>query len=235
MKTVAIIQARLNSVRLPRKVLLPLAGKSMLENIWERVRRAKLIDEAVVAIPKADKYEVSKVWFCSSDVDDENDLIGRYYDTAKVWKADLVVRVCADNPFIQPEAIDMLINTGTPISEQTILSNAGDYRTTENDFGWPNGIGAELYSMELLKWMDKELKKPTHREHPHLWFHENHHVIVPTCPEAWRRPGLRFDVNTLAQYESIKEIFDHFGRNDFTITEVFQFLESQNMDERAVS
>src|SRR5262245_40545029 len=115
-RVVAIIQARLDSTRLPNKVLLPLAGKSMLQNVIERVKRAKNLDRVIVAttgivnrlgeicfeckVPAADWYG------------DENDLIGRYSWCARAYRADYVVRIGADNPCVEPEAIDSLVEFG---------------------------------------------------------------------------------------------------------------------------
>jgi spore coat polysaccharide biosynthesis protein SpsF len=237
MRCVAIIQARATGDRLPGKVLLPLANKSMLQNIVERVKRAKKIEDVALTFPDADHF---RIWPMQLGVamlpwrDDQNDLIGRFYDAAKYLNADLIVRICADNPCIEPEAIDLLVEHG--IHAGYLTTNAGDYRTAEDDFGWPNGIGAEIYPIEMLDWMNKEIRQKFQREHPHRYFHDMHNVIVPPCPPAWSRPDIRLDVDTQKDYEFVKAIYDHFGNNEFHITDVLRFLDGKkNLEERAIS
>ncbi len=103
MRTVAIIQARINSTRLPGKILLPMAGKTMLWHITDRVKRA------IGAPTPEDLLEiVGEVDIKGLAVSRpakgirEDDLIGRYYDLAIEHEAELVVRVCSDNPFVDP-------------------------------------------------------------------------------------------------------------------------------------
>src|SRR3990167_6679147 len=97
MRTVAIIQARMGSTRLPGKIMADLCGKPMLQHIIERVKRAKLVDEVVVATPfSEDQYRPIRdlciddtpasnhlAWVLAPKVD-ENDLIGRYCEAARI-------------------------------------------------------------------------------------------------------------------------------------------------------
>ena len=227
MRTVAIIQARVHSSRLPGKVLLPLAGKSMLQNVVERVKRAKLLDEVIVAFPEGpENLSIPKIarecgihfWF--SAYVDENDLIGRFYSTAKACKADFIIRICADNPCVEPEEIDGiagLVETVSDSAKWRLLSNAESF-TRNHD-----GFGGELYSMEMLEWMNRTIQKQDaeFREHPHLfWLKSGRYDYVgKEYPE-----GFRLDVNTPADYERIKDIYDHFGHNHFTVKEVMEYL-----------
>lgn len=237
MKTVAIIQARNGGSRLPNKGSIELLGKPMLQHVVERVRRARRIDEVIVAMPGAPEDEpLGDIVFHKAGAEifsarhrkiDDADLVKRYFLCAKEFGADLIVRVCADNPMIDPNAIDLLIANGNLGVENALVTNAGDYRTAERNFGWPDGFGAELYTMKMLEWLDKEIKKPELCEHPHKYYHNTHNVIVPPCPNDWRWPELRLDVNNQADYERVKEVFEHFGHNEFGIGDVITYLDSQ--------
>ena len=113
MKIIAIIQARLGSTRLPGKVLLDLEGKTVLEHVIRRVKSSKLVTDVIVAttINKAD-LKIVKLCanlginvYCGS----EDDVLDRYYQTARLFKADHIVRITSDCPLIDPLLIDEVI------------------------------------------------------------------------------------------------------------------------------
>jgi len=231
MRTIGIIQARNGADRLPNKSSMELLGKPMLQHVIERVKRAKRLDDVVVATPTgAENWPLAKLAkdcgaqeFFSSFID-ENDLVKRYFHCARKFKADLIVRICADNPCIEPEAIDLLIEHGNLMGNGALVlaTNAGDFRMAEKSFGWPDGIGAELYNMKMLEFLNFEISKPELREHPHKFYHDTHNVIVPPCPKDWWQPGLRLDVNTLEDFEFIEKIYQHFGNNEFHIGDIIK-------------
>src|SRR3989338_6860584 len=103
-RTIAIIQQRLGSTRLKEKALLPLCGIPMTQHIVDRCKRAKLVDEVVVACPFKDAEILGAALnavIVAPDVP-ENDLIARYYIVAAGMKADFVVRISGDNPCVEP-------------------------------------------------------------------------------------------------------------------------------------
>jgi len=228
----AIIQARNGNDRLPGKGSIELLGKPMLQHVIERVKRAKLLDEVIVAMPGApeDKplfdlcYSLGTKHYCGrwKDIPDD-DLARRYFFCAREFKADTIIRICADNPCIEPEAIDLLIEHGNLGAKGALVTNAGDYRVAEKNFGWPDGIGAEMYTMEMLEFLNFEISKPSCREHPHKYYHDTHNIVVPPCPPAWRS-NLRLDVNTQEDFECIERIYNHFGNNEFHITDIIKLL-----------
>ena len=240
MNVCAIIQARTGSTRLPGKVLLPLAGKSMLQNIVERVKRAKRVDQVIVSVPGGgDGVALSGDWTIHVDFGDENDLIGRYYSAARMYGADLIVRICADNPCVEPGEIDRAVEYwhGVPDTRHlpSFVSNMHQHKPEfmmEQSYGrlngYPDGIGCEVFSFSRLKMMNEHFWKKGWREHPHLFFHEQGMVSSPRCPEEFSRPNLKLDVNTKEEYEYIKDIYDYFGHNNFHITEVIKYLDSKN-------
>src|SRR3990167_9548622 len=109
-RVICIIQQRLGSTRLKNKALLPLCGIHMTQHIVDRCKRAKLVDEVVVACPfKGAKIigETLNTVIVTPDVP-ENDLIARYYTVAKGMGAYVAIRICGDKPCIEPEEIDAL-------------------------------------------------------------------------------------------------------------------------------
>jgi spore coat polysaccharide biosynthesis protein SpsF (cytidylyltransferase family) len=228
-RIVAILQARLGSTRLPGKVLLPLAGKPMLQNIIERVQRATTIDAVVVTYPlgdgaalvpildacrqrNAEGYATKQV-FGSQWWDDPNDLVGRYLQAAITHNADLVVRIPCDNPCVDPEYLDDAVRTY--LRDPFIYySNTTAYV----DDVAVDGVGAEVFSVSRLKWLDQRVgDRADWREHPHRYFESCGLLSLPTAP-------LRLDVNTQQEYECIAEIYAHFGHNHFTSADILTYL-----------
>lgn len=225
MNTVAILQARMGSTRLPGKVLLPLADKPMLQNIIERVQRSTSLSRIVVTCPLADaeifapiveicRYRDARGYatrplFLNVWHDDPNDLVGRYRQAAITHGAELIVRVPCDNPCIDPDAIDRAV--------AHYLQYPSIYYSNTTDFCQGvaiDGIGVEVFSANRLCWLDYRTRgHALWREHPHKFF-ENAGIL--SLPPA----DIRLDVNTLADYDFIHSLYSHFGHNQFSTEDV---------------
>ena len=108
-RTVAIIQARLGSTRLPGKVLRDIAGKTMIQRVVERVQQANTLDEIVIATTN-EPADQELVDFCESQswnvfTGSEHDVLDRYVKTAKEYSADRIVRITSDCPLIEPTTV----------------------------------------------------------------------------------------------------------------------------------
>ena len=239
MKVVAIVQSRMGSTRLPGKAMLPLAGKSMTQNIVERVQRATKIDEVVLAFPDtrtdADTTFADLAVRCGCSYYrgtglDENDLVGRYLGAAEMYRADIVVRIPGDNPCVEGEFIDKAIEFYMSHAVP-FVTNAGCSWIPRNGSALQvDGLGAEVLSLSRLKWLDRmTLGNQELREHPHLWFERNQSAWLTEkgTDVGWNcwLDTVRLDVNDSKDYEFIKMIYDHFGHNRFTITEVLAYLD----------
>ncbi len=233
MRTVAIIQARMGSVRLPGKSAMLIAGKPMVQRVIERVRLAKHLDEVALAIPMevgCDRLlDIAKA--CDVPVfmppDGPNDLLARYTHAADYFKADVIVRIPADNPCVDPDEIDRIVSyyhsLNKPIG-QWLVSNL-DRNLDDN--GYPGGLGAEVYDTWFMHWLYMNVTDLLLREHPHMWAIEHKRVQTIKAPEAIRRPDLRFDVNTQADLDYIRDIYEHMP-NDFRAIDIITYLEGAN-------
>jgi len=157
MKTVAIIQARLGSKRLPEKILEQLDGRSMLEQIVRRCNAADRVDEVAVAVPA---WEVEKIFNATGIAchgGPEDDVLTRLLDVAIRLKADKMVRVTADNALVDPDLMDQMIGFSdkAPIVTNTIP------RT------YPNGMDLEVWD---VAWMRDTLSPALHKE-DREWFY----------------------------------------------------------------
>jgi spore coat polysaccharide biosynthesis protein SpsF len=160
-KVVAVVQARMGSTRLPRKVLQDLAGHSMLSRVVIRLRASRLIDEVVVATTchAKDDAIVEECLRCSVSFSrgDENDVLDRYFRAAESSRADVVVRITSDCPLIDPEITDTTI--------QAFLQERLDYASNTLVRTYPRGLDTEVISRTALTLAWQEARQPYEREH----------------------------------------------------------------------
>lgn len=170
-KVVVIIQARMNSSRLPGKVLRPVLGKSLLSYQLERLRRIPSADAICVATTR-DRVDDAIVAFCAQERVEcfrgsEQDVLERYAQAAAASGAGTVVRVTADCPLIDPAVVDRTI--------RFFLDAKGGYDYVSNvlERTYPRGMDCEVFSAELLNRAHREAKSPREREHVTPFFYEN--------------------------------------------------------------
>jgi spore coat polysaccharide biosynthesis protein SpsF len=174
MKTVAIIQARMGSTRLPGKVMKELCGKTVLAHVVFRVQACLLIDEVVVATTtsKADDVIVAEAekcgvkWFRGS----EEDVLERYYLAAKQYNADVVVRVTSDCPLFDPEVLSQMLEY---FKNETFEGLQIDYLSNCFNRSYPRGLDAEIFTFDVLEKAFAAAQKPYEREHvtPYIYEH----------------------------------------------------------------
>lgn len=161
MNIVAIIQARMTSSRLPGKVMMPIGDKPLIGMMIDRVKRSKYISRIVVATPADDKCDDLHAFCRGKGVDvfvgDEHDVLSRFAGAAREYGADVVIRLCSDCPFSDPDVIDEVI--------ETFLSGGYDYVNNVGKRSYPDGLDAEIFKAEALYRADREATDPKHREH----------------------------------------------------------------------
>ena len=221
-KIVGIIQCRTGSKRLPDKALMSLAGRPMLWRYIERCKRIEMLDELVLATTElyrdnvlCDIAELLNIkWFRGS----EDDLVDRIYQCAIKHKADVIVRLCADNPLIEPEEADRIIKYFLERSYTVIPSLISNTQNLKSN-NYPDGIGCEIYDIDSFKWTFNG-----DREHPHSKFYQRGWIETIPCPKEFAYPQIKLDVNTKKEYEYVKKIYDHFGHNNFHVTDYIRGL-----------
>ena len=196
-RIVAIVQARLGSSRLPMKSLLCLRDMPVIDWITHRLAQAKRLHDIVVAVPDTPLDLVLLEHLRRHDVHcmagPEHDVLARFCQAARMSNADLVVRVCADNPLIWGEAVDRLVDF--------YAGGHWDYaynHIPRNNL-WPDGLGAEILSRELLETLDAQAAEPAQREHclNYIWDNAPRFSIGTFDPqESWlQRPTLKLDID----------------------------------------
>lgn len=165
MTLAVIVQARAGSSRLPRKVLEPLGAKRVLDRVLDRCARIASADRVVCAIPEsaADDAVADAALAAGADVfrGSEQDVLARYAGAARMVKADEVVRITSDCPFIDPAIVDRLVGllreTGADYANNTLLP------------GFPRGLDCEALPAEWLFRAEAEAADPADREHVTSW------------------------------------------------------------------
>jgi spore coat polysaccharide biosynthesis protein SpsF len=184
MSVVCIIQARLGSTRLPRKVLEPIGPWSMLEHCYFRVAQSKLVDTIVVAVPAKDKelvdYCTERRWNVYAGSGNENDVLKRYWLAAKAYKADTVLRVTSDCPFVDPNVIDAAIAKFQKGSYDLVGMDIEDNR-------WPHGLQVEVLTKKALRQAHLLCEDAYQREHVSLFLRDH--------PDQYRLGHMRLDVD----------------------------------------
>lgn len=176
MTTVAIIQARMTSTRLPGKVLADLCGRPMLAHMLERVARARRLDAVWVATttnaaddPVAQLCQALGVAVFRGS---ESDVLGRYAQTAAQAKADVVMRLTADCPMMDPALIDEAV--------QAFESGRYDYFSNAIRRSYPDGLDIEIFTRAALEEADAKSREPFQREHVTPYLRTGAYTDVPT-------------------------------------------------------
>lgn len=220
--TLAIIQARTLSSRLPGKVLLDIAGQPMLVRVVERVKRAVSLNDVVVATttdPSDDAIKelcVERGYSCFRG--SAYDVLDRYYQTARTFRADVIVRVTGDCPLIDPVEIDHTV--------QEFFKAEVDFAANRLPPPWkrtyPIGLDVEVCTFEALEFAWKEADKPRHREHvmPYL-YEEKERFRTLVLNHDTDYGNLRLTVDTPEDLELVRQIYAHFsGSNDISWMDV---------------
>ena len=243
-KIIAIIQGRMSSSRLPGKILADIAGQPMLTRVYTRTSRAKTLDEVIFATttdasddPVAEYCDFSGIPFTRGSV---FDVLDRYYQTAKQAKADVVVRITADCPVIDPDLVDDVVKAVT--SDQ--FDFAANRLPPPFQRTYPIGLDVEVCPFGLLEKAWKKSTETFHREHVMPYFYEGVELTrqsrtleTGTSPRGFNIAILnhitdfsdyRWTVDTPEDLEFMRQIYSRFdGRDDFTWKEVLDLVHDE--------
>lgn len=222
-KVVAIIQARMGSTRLPGKVLKDLEGETVLARVVQRLRRARLIDELLIATTDrpADDAVVEECNRCSVAVfrGDEDDVLDRYFRAAQLCRAGIVVRITSDCPLIDPEITDQTVGA--------FLDARPDYASNALIRTYPRGLDTEVMTVEALEHTWRSATEAYQRAHvtPYIYQNPNSFEILPVTGEA-DYSHHRWTLDTPEDMELIREIYARVKDcNNFSWRDVLRVLE----------
>lgn len=225
MNVVCIIQARVGSTRLPKKVLREICGKTVLEHDVNRLKKIKNIDKIVIAttteekdieiVSEAERLEIN--YFRGS----ENDVLSRYYYAAKEYNADVVVRVTSDCPLLDPDITEAII--------QYYIDNMNKYVYVSNtlDRTYPRGLDTEVFSFDALEKAFKEAILESDREHvtPYIWRNgEMFNKFQYKNDKDYS--DLRLTLDTEEDLKLIEEVYNYlyYHKNRFNLSDIINLF-----------
>ena len=225
MKVVAVVQARVGSTRLPAKVLKPLGGRTVLEQVLKRLSGARLPDEMVLATTTQAEDDVLEKLAEKAHVrvvrGPVSDVLARFVLAAQVSGADHVVRITADCPCVDPDVVDRVIAHH--------LACCADYTSNIHPRTFPRGLDVEVVSRPALEQAHQEAAEPPEREHvtPFLWNRPQRFRLanLRARPEE-TMPELRVTLDTWDDYVMLQALFDEMGRDDFCTRELVNLARS---------
>lgn len=223
----------MRSTRLPGKVLKVVQNRPLLSFFIERLKKAKYVDTLVIAtsdntsddpIAKTAREQGAFV-FRGSEVD----VLDRYLQASKAVEADVVVRVTADCPLLDPLIVDKVINCFS-------LKNY-DYVSNTLEWTYPRGMDVEVFTQKCLARAAEESTSPNEREHVTLYIYK-HPEIFRLGNVAYPRnvSDYRFTVDTEEDFVLISKIFEElYPINPYFTFEDVLSLMSKHPDWKAIN
>ncbi len=205
-KIVGIVQARIKSERLPAKILSPIGDLPLIEHLVLNILHSKTLDKIVIAVPKNTEPFVrflERNYPVKIFVGSENDVLERYYSAALHYKADVVVRITADNPFTCPVFLDKAVKWH--IRKKADLTHF---------LGIPLGSGVEVLSFKSLMTTYETAISKFDREHITQFIYRNRNFFRVEEPKF--KPdimSLRVTVDTPVDLWRVSEIYEMLHRN----------------------
>ena len=221
---ISIIQARMSSSRLPGKVLMPLADKPVLWHVVDRIRACKTISEVVVATSTDQTDDAIEAWCHGTGVScyrgSLNDVLDRYYQAAKLHKADAVVRITADCPAVDPTIVDEVVQ-GYVAGRYEFYGLAGEF---------PDGLDCTVFAFTALERAWQEATLPSEREHVGPYIEKHPEIFKSGALKKFT--GLsdhRWTLDEPRDYEFLKAVFSRLHREDkpFLTHELLALLENE--------
>lgn len=228
MTTAAIIQARMGSTRLPGKVLLPLAGKTMLEHVVARATAAPGIDLVVLAttdLPRDDELaERAADMGLSCHRGSESDVLARYVGAAREFDADLVVRITSDCPLLDADLVGEIL-----AAREALVRATGpvDYFSNTVVRRYPRGLDTEVVPTSVLEDVAARSTDPRAREHVTwgLYGDPDRYRCEAFLNDDPDLSDLRWTVDTEDDYELVRRIYAAAGDGVFGRARVLALLD----------
>ncbi len=230
-RTVAIIQARMTSSRLPGKVLFGLGQREVLSHVILRLSKAGVFDDIVVATTR-NSFD-DKVAMVASENGasvfrgSEKDVLGRYLEAAETFRAEIIVRITADCPLIDPGLVSEMVtrfrHMTSGVDKVDLLSNCR-IRT------YPRGLDTEVFTRATLTACYLTSRKPHHREHVTTGVYENPDRFTIVDHVSKRDLSqYRLTLDTLDDYQLLRRIFRAWEDRDelsLGLREVIEIMEN---------
>jgi len=221
--TIAFIQARMGSIRLPNKVMKLVNGKPLIEYLLLRVSKAKLIDKVVVATSVNGNNDVLVSFVNSLGFEtyrgNEQDVLSRFYEAAKFYNATTILRITADCPLVDPILIDSLI--------ENYFKSDADYATNTLPPTYPDGLDVEVFSFKSLEQAYIEATAPNEREHVTPYIRHSGKFTIENKINEIDYSDKRWTVDEEDDFEVVSNVFKYFHPDIYF--EWYKIIELENL------
>ena len=205
-KLVASIEARMGSSRLPGKMLKDVAGQPALTRLIRRLKHCRKLDAIVLATTSAPADEVLVDCARAENIlyyrGSEEDVLARVVEAQQFAESDIVVEINGDCILLDPQIVDMGISS--------FLENDCDVVSNCRKPGYPMGMGVQVFGLDILKEVEREIDDLPVREHVSLYFYEHperYKIIHLMPPARWSGPDYRFQLDYSEDLQFINEIY----------------------------
>lgn len=209
-RVVASIEARMSSSRLPGKVLMDVCGQPALSRLVRRLRRAKMVDDIVLATTVSAADDALEAWARREGVafhrGSEEDVLQRVVEAQRAQRSELVVEVTGDCTLLDPELVDMGI--------ETFLENEADVVCNVRKPSYPMGADVQVFRRSALEEVERTIADPAVREHVSLYFYEHperFRILHLVAPARWRDPTMRLQLDYEEDLRFIREVYGRLG------------------------
>ena len=212
LNTVAIVQARMGSTRFPRKVMSPITGVPVIGLLVERLSRALLVDQIILATSTDPANDPLEKYIKQQGYPvfrgDEEDVLDRYFQAAKEVDADVIVRITGDCPLLDPSVVDTVIQARE--SEQV------DYASNALPPTFPDGLDIEVFRFSALEQAWREADDPHEREHVTPYLKESGKFTLYNVSHSEDLSSGRWVIDEPEDLQVVEAVFEHFyPRRDF--------------------
>lgn len=195
-------------------MMLEIAGEPLLKLIFDRLRRSKEVGKIILATSINDENDALEKLAIKESIEcyrgSEDDVLDRFYQVAQREAGfSFMVRVCGDNPLIDPLEVDRLVR----------FHQRGEYDYSFNhipyeDNGYPDGVGAEILSRDKLKYIWEKADQVHQREHcfDYIWDNMSQFKVgVLKARKSISRPDVKLDIDTEEDLPFLRSLLDHLN------------------------
>ena len=223
----AIIQARMGSTRFPGKVMKTILGKKILKYQIERVSRSKLLNQIIIATTNKSRDDKIKD-FCEENSllyfrGNEDNVLNRYFECAKKFKTDIIVRLTSDCPLIDPKIIDLVL-------KKYLINNYDFVANTSPpiDSFYPDGMDVEVFSYKLLKMANYEANNDSEKEHVTEFFWKKPNIFnLYKCNLKKNLSHYRLTLDYPQDLKLLTEVIKalYIKKPKFNLSDIIKFLD----------
>ena len=223
-RVAVIVQARLGSTRFPNKVIKKVKGRSLLEILFERLRKSKLIDEYFLATTRKEEdlklIHIAKKFGFKFVQGETDDVLSRFYFASQKTNCKILIRITGDCPLVDFNLLDHAI--------KKFKENQFDYLSNIDPPTFPDGLDIEIFTKEVLDMAYKNCQHIFEREHVTLWMRENPNLKKFNIKNSIDLSKLRLTVDLPEDYEVMANIFNAFDmRIDMNWQEIYSLYKER--------